>query len=53
VAVLARILLFVRCTFPGRRCARRAEIERQGFDRVPGKEAKTAPFGVPSPFAEL
>jgi hypothetical protein len=51
--MLARILLFLCRTFPGRRCARRAEIERQGFDRVPGKEAKTAPFGVPSPFGEL
>lgn len=35
----------------GRSCAiQRAEIERQGFDRVPWRGSKTAPLGAPSPF---
>jgi hypothetical protein len=49
--LLARFLLFLPCTFTGQklRCMR-AAIERQGFDRVPGRGSKKAPLGAPSPF---
>jgi hypothetical protein len=42
--MLARFLLAQRSTFTGRSCAAtRAEIERQGFDCVPGEEARRRP----------
>jgi len=51
---LARFLLLLPCTFHGQKLRfMRAEIERQGFDRVPGRGSKTAPLGAPSPFLSL
>jgi hypothetical protein len=48
---LARFLLLIPRTFHGQKLREtRAEIERQGFDRVPGRGSKTAPLGAPSPF---